>query len=57
MNNASEVDSEREISKQSKKRSGQKEENQIKRLDIVSLSLQREGMGYTITSCIYREKT
>ena len=57
MNNASEVDSEREISKQSKKRSGQKGENQIKTLDIVSLSLQREGMGYTITSCIYIEKT
>lgn len=57
MNNASEVDSEREIRKESKKRSGQKGENQIKRLDIVSLSLQREGMGYTITCCIHIEKT
>ena len=56
MNNVSEVDSERENRIESKKRVARKE-TQIKRLDIVSLSLQREGMGYTIICCIHIEKT
>ena len=56
MNNVSEVDSERENRIESKKRVARKE-TQIKRLDIESLSLQREGMGYTIICCIHIEKT